>query len=600
MYKNILNKSDLVKLGETKIKSINEAVDYDKSLLGAVISGIGKSISFFSGSIKKGIAKQKVKSLANQWSAEYARVTIEVYNEIESQPAKVSTDDNKTSTSNTKKYKIKVEDVKSLLTQLDQLTNILDSTKKWQFNKLDLMSSEYELFYNKIKDINIQYIDISELATLIDENDGLKQLEQYIKKLNEFLDIFKTSNDVKTVISAAGSIAKISDIIKQCYKLIEKITNGYKLVMDEITNNTSDDTDTDAETDTDADKTQNTSESLILEKEYKISKQVLKLVTPEILETLEKIPNIYKLTNAKLNYETLNTILYKVNLIIKKEASKNNDVTKLQSYWDLNYQDTNNYFQNVIDINNVKKQVDGKVNNPMVIEEIKNEEREIDELVKLGLDNVIEQGHKFDNTKLYSFVGNLKSYAKKEIKVNFILSPVSKYIDAHNDNKLFWFKLFGAYTVNKSGEISKINPFKKLTTNKQLIEAASIIDGHFYVAFENAITVGKPRVMYIYDASDGAVFFNNTKTTKVDKIKDTIIDVSKQHKTYNTAISELAITMNVFKLNIYQRFDIDEVNIQNNKYPGITIRDIEKDANIEKTKKLHNNIVKIINNNLRR
>jgi len=424
-------------------------------------------------------------------------------------------------------------------------------------------------------------------------NEELKKILS-VKTNKELISLF--SNDIK----------KIKDFIKSLTDNLVSIKESYELVIKEYEkeetkqDNTNDEEKTSGENDENGDEEHNEKYiHFINEKTDKVKKSITKLVPEEVIAKLAKIPNIKKLTTAEINLERLNKIMYEVNYTIKKLKDKGKNTTKLQRMWDLNYQDTLDYFQSVIDINLIRKQVTGNVKDPIIKDEVEKNDKEINEIVELGFLETVESGAKFDNTKLYGFVGILKSPNKKEKNVKLLLSPISKYIDTSLDKKIFWFKLFGAYKMEKNN-IIRYNPFKNLTSNKKLVEFGEYATkrGHFYVGFELTIQTGKPRQMYVY-YNNGGMFFNNNLYEKIDKIKNQIINVAKRHKKESTAIKELAINANIFRLLIHQRFTVDDNNLKQGKYPGITTKDVLRDDNIDITQSNHKAFINTIDTHLK-
>lgn len=576
----LLNKKELMQLNTT----INEkAVAWEDSILGKTTKAAGGMLSFLKGSINKGINIQKIKSLNKQWTAQFAKAVNEVYEENKTNNVEEEEEEEETNLDNYKSVDYKK--LNEILKNLNELNEILDSTSKWDFAKLDLMDSEWKTFYSKLKNIKIEYVDFSGLTKLIDDNEYLKETKDVIEKLMDDINLLIKSNDVKTTISTFQGINKISDKIKEMYKLIETLINGYTIVKKEIDKDNKDNKD-------------EVTESLILEKKFKLPKQILEVVPQEMIDELSKIKDIKKLTTKKLNFESLNTIMYNFNYIIEKEKNKKKNTSKLQRLWDLNYQNTNNYFQNVIDIDTVKKQVTGKVNNPMVIKDIEAESKNVDDIVSLGGTDVVNG--KFNNKLIYLFVGKLQNYARKEKQVKLLMSPIHNFVDEENKHKIFWFKVFGNYTMNKKNQIIRSNPFKNLTNNKFLLDYGDNASnsGHFYIAIEYAITIGKPRRFFVFHANDGGVFMDKDFYKDIDKIKDKIINVTKNNRDASGAIKELGLRLNIFKFNITQRFNTDAQIVD--KYPGITKKDVTNDNRIDKSQNNLKKIMNYINKNLKK
>lgn len=337
---------------------------------------------------------------------------------------------------------------------------------------------------------------------------------------------------------------------------------------------------------------QNNSYNFINEaSEYMIPNNIQDLFPQEQLEEAKKIEGIKEKSFDKINLIALNTIKYNADYIINSKSNdKADNSAVLKKIWDKGVLDINNYFQDVINVDEVTSKITGNVD-AKTKKTIESDQNTLTELQQLGLSEIFPVGKKFDVNKIYAFQGTFVGQNKKTFKHTFLMSPTINFVEDVNGNKTYWFKLLGSYKFDKKKNTNiRINPFLDATNNKKISDNFNNTENAYYVAL-SALRPATSSKMYVY-SNTGKYFFNNNIFDNVEIAEKEIVKYKKAN--FNDTIRELGPISNIFGFTVNQRFTVDDEVINNNKFPGVQLSDGKEDKNIDIAKTNHEKLMSII------
>jgi len=325
--------------------------------------------------------------------------------------------------------------------------------------------------------------------------------------------------------------------------------------------------------------------------EYMIPNNIQDLFPADKLEQAKQIEGIKEKSFDKINLAALNTIKYKADYIINSKSGDKEDTGSiLKNIWDKGILDLNNYFQEVINTDEVTSKVTGSVD-AKTKKETESDQNTLTELQQMGLNEIFPVGKKFDVTKIYAFQGTFTGQNKKTFKHTFLMSPTANFVEDVSGSKMFWFKLLGSYKYDKKKNINiRINPFLGASNNKKISDNFNNVENAYYVAF-SALRPATSSKMYVY-SNTGKYFFNGEIYDDVSKIEN---EISK-YKKPNIAdtIRELGPISNIFGFTVNQRFTIEDDVIKAKKFPGVQLTDGTQDKDVDVAKSNHEKLMNII------
>lgn len=481
----------------------------------------------------------------------------------------------------------KLEDLKILNKELSELKKIKDSIN----NMLNWKSIDKENRFNEFKKIisqNFTYTDttILKLTEFIKHND-ISAFNKYFDSINKFIDDMinsKNTNDVSQKLNISKDSndfprfkEKFDKIINDKVNELDKIINIYTLGIEYL--NTL--------------KDNNIKESLINEaKEYKLPKNITELLPQAELDKLKEIENIKVDASKKVNIKALDAIKYEAEYIINKaKENKDKNVLEMQKTWDLGIKQLNDYFQDIIDVDNIYKRVKSQADNDVKLR-LQETEESIENLQKMGITETFAVGQKFNINKLYALDCNLIGQNNKNIKVVLLLSPTSEFVEDIDGIKYFWFKLLGGYKWDKKTNTTvRENIFTKTTSNKKIINNFEKIESSYYIALRNLRPGATYSYMYIY-SNYGKFFFNNKIVNNTSDIENDLKEYKKDK--FDATLKSIFNVANLFKIKINQRFIVDDENIKAKKYPGIQIADLKIDKGFDIAQQNHNKLIELL------
>jgi len=328
-------------------------------------------------------------------------------------------------------------------------------------------------------------------------------------------------------------------------------------------------------------------ELVLNEAKYVIPREPNELI-PEIdlKNILQENPKIREEATKRVNIKRLDILQYEAQFILNK--TKNAAVAgkpgtgesnpDLQRVWDLGIKKINDYFQSVIDVDTVMKQV-----KPQADEQTKKriaaDDAQISNLEGMNITEVFKVGAKFDPNRVYAFdctVTGLKS-----LSTTLLVSPTTQFIDDDSDTTQYWFKLLGAYRYDeKSKKTIKLNIFKNIASNQKMINNQS----YYYLAMRNLRpSTNSGSFAFLY-SNFGNIYYNNEEYKDTAQISKELTDLAGQGK-FSDKAKNLIKTGNAIRIKMHQRFFVDDADIQAKKFPGIDVATINDDKNIDKSKK---------------
>jgi hypothetical protein len=154
--------------------------------------------------------------------------------------------------------------------------------------------------------------------------------------------------------------------------------------------------------------------------------------------------------------------------------------------------------------------------------------------------------------------------------------------------------VFGSYKYSKENKKNiRINLFKELTQNDVIINNFKKDKDAYYIVMKG-LQPGSDTNVYMY-SNFGKYFYNNEVVDDVDTKKDEIIKFCENINNLKGIIKKLGSVSNIFRFKINQRFTIEDSEIKNNRFPGLSIRTGNKDDGVDLAISNHEKIINIIN-----
>lgn len=566
MKRNLLNKKEVLLF----YNAINEnTVPWDKSALGILTNAVLRPFSLLTGSIKKGLKKQQINNLINQ----YGLIIVDAIKKVDTGETESESNDTET----TEKEKINLTDsekssdiLKYLKNGFFILTEYIEELKK--FNNLDIIDQRDKEFTNlQNKTVStLEVVNINTFEYIINDYIIKNKLENVSESINNFKILTNNiieSNDVRELINKLGGLNKINEKIKLLIKSCETIQDNFDILHLELTDDP-------------------IVESISINENIKeIPNQITNLFPKEFLEKIQKKTNIIKQVTNELNKVKLNRIIYEANFIIQQADEK--ERAELQRKWDVGIQNIRDYFQTVVDVNvlaDLKGEVDQKIKT-----EIEEDNKAINKLQKMKITETFPVGESFDKNNLYAFECTINGQNNKNLRTILLATPIGNFKEEIGGDNYFWFKVFGGYNIEDK-KIIRENIFSKITGNNAMINNFKNDGNSYFFAFRNLQPSNNASNMFVY-SNTGKIFFNN----RVDDFNKFESDI-QQYKgnDLQESLKKIFKIGNQFKITINQRFIIENKNIEENLYPGIDINAIKNDKNsnnaIDNHKKLINTL----------
>lgn len=565
--KNLLTKKEIL-----LIEQLNEnVVPWNKSALGILSNAALRPFSWLSGSIKKNIKKQQINNLVRQYGLEIVNAIHKVDNDIEID----DTLENEPDTVDTKKEKttdnLTIVDAPKYLEkfkkELNTLTSIKPEVKKFlKLENKDLKNTEY-INMRSIIDSVVNSIDINGFKTFLYKNDipGTENYEKVIQNFDSNTSVILKYDNVRDFINKYHSVSGAVSMLKSFIKNLSNLEDLYDLTILEL-------------------ESQINPGEINESNGYKLPKNITSIFSQDTLHKIENIPDIKKKIDGVINKVRLNTIAYEANYIIDNSDKQK---VELQHLWEIGIQNIRDYFQNIIDPNTLPITPTGTIDNK-VKEDIKTDQKQLSELQKLDIVDTFPVGEEFDKEKVYALECVITGQNNKNIRTILLVTPVDSFTESITDNNFRYFKVFGGYEYDKS--IKRINIFKSLTNNKELINGFEKDTSTYYFAIQNIKPASKSVTMFLYSNS-GKMFFNNTESD-VDQISDIL--KKQKGNTLSTGLKNIEKIGNTIKILINQRFVVKDENIKSNKYPNISPEDVLNDTNSKRAVTNHKKLLNIL------
>lgn len=570
--KNLLSKERLL---------IREAaVHWDDSIIGMLSKVITSPLSWLKGSIKKGVRRQQVNNLIVQWGMEYVKAIKAV-----DLPEDASTGDGQTDGAQPQESaELTAEDraryagsLTTSFSDLKKITQILTPMKSWKF--LDTQGDAYAKIYQALSNITFNASDLASALKVIKINEDTSKLSEYISTVNSFIEMIKKSKDVREFTLNIGDIQKFQLAIKKVMATLPMLEDIFELTIRELKGDTDDE--------------EPVQESLIVEaSEYSLPGKIEDLFDADMLEEIKQVDGIKLKTREKLNIVRLNTIRYEANYIIEKagKSEKADNQAKLKKIWEQGILNTNDYFQDVIDVDYVMEHATGNVD-AKTAETIQQQQGAVDQVLQLGLSEVLAVGTKFDVKAIYAFQGVLRGQNGKSSSQVLFMSPTDDFAEQNDGSKYFVFKLLGSYRYNRKTKlIERFNTFAGLTSNAKLMNNFNNEENSYYVMM-TTLRPGTMSDMFVY-SNTGKYFFNQDIVPDVADVADGIRKFKES--TMTQTLKQLGPASNVFRFKINQRFLVDSNEIANKRYPGVQLSDGTKDKDVQIAKTNHAKLLNII------
>ena len=261
---------------------------------------------------------------------------------------------------------------------------------------------------------------------------------------------------------------------------------------------------------------------LLTEAKYVIPREPNELISEiDLSQLVKENPKIKEEATKRVNLKRLDILLYEAQFILNKTrtsgaADKPGETNAdLQRVWDIGIKKINDYFQSVIDVDSVMKQVKPEADQKKKDQLVK-DEAQISNLENMNITEVFKVGEKFDPNKVYAFDCTVTGI--KSITTTLLVSPTTKFVDDNSDTTQYWFKLLGAYRYDeKSKKTMKINIFKSIVSNQKIINNNT----YHYLAMRNLRpSTNSGSYAFLY-SNFGNIYYNN------EEYKDTAV-ISKE------------------------------------------------------------------------
>lgn len=603
--KHLLTKEQILLITE-------KAVDWNRSALGLLTGAVLSPLSWLTGSIKNGIKKNQLNTLAMQWGLEYVNALKAFDTNVEVQQTS-GTDELETGVANTDDSTSKPEPttqpdtqlspenkttyLNTLTKELTEITtvhNLIASMGKWVVinneGGLKQLKADIEKNYN--------FTDETILKVLPHvKDDAVKNFNKYFDDINKFIDLILSADTANNFIASlklnVNDKEKFKTLLGTKLSAFINIENIYKIAIESLKAKPQTQPVKPVQPATKPVQPAPTTESMIVEaKAFEIPKNVTELLSKEDLMKFKSTPDIKNKTLSKVNLKRLDTIKYEAQFILDKAKNdKNENVPELQKVWDLGIKNVNDYFQDVIDVDQVMSKVTANVD-PETKDVITKQQENISSLQKMNITETFPVGEKFNANKLYAFDCNIIGQNNKADHIVLLMSPTSEFVEKLDNQTFFWFKLLGGYKWDeKTNKTIRVNVFSKLTQNKKIINNFEQVESAYYMSLRNLRATNKQSFVWVY-SNTGKFFFNNDIIENVDSVKDKI-EAYKKDK-MDTTLVNLSNDANLFRLKINQRFVINDADVNANKFPGIQMKDLKADNGFDKAKTNHDKFINII------
>jgi len=576
--KNLLSKERLL---------IREAaVHWDDSIIGMLSKVITSPLSWLKGSIKKGIRRQQVNNLIVQWGMEYVKAIKNVDLPEEGSSTDDQTD-NTQSTDGTQSTELTAEDRARYIESLNSSFEILKKIKQtispmrsWRF--LDTQGEAYSKIYQTLSNITFDASDLASVLKVVKINEDISKLGEYISTINSFISTIKKSENVREFTLNIRDIQNFQLTIKKIMSVIPILEDIYELTIRELQGDTEEEL-----------LEEPVQESMIFEaSEYSLPGKIEDLFNADMLEEIKQVDGIKLKTRKTINIVRLNTIRYEANYVIEKagKSEKADNQAKLKKIWEQGILNTNDYFQDVIDVDYVMEHATGNVD-AKTTETIQQQQGTIDQVIQLGLSEILQIGTKFDVKAIYAFQGVLRGQNGKSSSQVLFMSPTDDFTEQTNGSKYFVFKLLGSYRYNRKTKlIERFNTFAGLTSNAKMMNNFNNIENNYYVMM-SSLRPGTMTDMFIY-SNTGKYFFKQDIVPDVANVADSIRKFKQN--TLALTLKQLGPVSNVFRFKINQRFIVDSNEILNKRYPGVQLSDGTTDKDVVTAKTNHVKLMNII------
>lgn len=589
--KNLLTKEQLILITE-------KAVDWNRSALGLLTGAVLSPLSWLTGSIKTGIKKNQLNTLVMQWGLEYVNAlkafdtnvevkqstgVEELENGTSSNDEEETTDTNPAVQTDTQlSPQDKITYLNTLTKELTEITtvhNLIAGMNKWVVINNDGGLTQLKADIEK----NYNFTDETILKVLPHvKDDAVKNFNKYFDDANKFIDLITSAQNANNFIASlklnVNDKEKFKTLLGTKLSDFTNIENIYTIAIESLKAKT---------------QPAPTTESMIVEaKAFEIPKNVTDLLSKEDLMKFKSTPDIKNKTLNKVNLKRLDTIKYEAQFILDKAKNdKNENVAELQKIWDLGIKNVNDYFQDVIDTDQVMSKVTANID-PKTKDVINKQQENITSLQKMNITETFPVGEKFDTSKLYGFDCNIIGQNNKVEHIVLLMSPTSQFVEKLDNQSFFWFKLLGGYKWDeKTNKTIRVNVFSKLTQNKKIINNFEQVESAYYMSLRNLRATNKQSFVWIY-SNTGKFFFNQDIIEDVNTVKDKI-EAYKKDK-MDTTLVNLSNDANLFRLKINQRFVINDADVNANKFPGIQMKDLKADNGFDKAKTNHDKFINII------
>jgi hypothetical protein len=325
---------------------------------------------------------------------------------------------------------------------------------------------------------------------------------------------------------------------------------------------------------------------MIKEAKYVIPREPNELISElDLQQLIKENPKLKEEATKRVNIKRLDILEYEAQFILNKtrtntDSKPGNTNADLQRVWDIGIKKVNDYFQSVVDVDAVMKQVKPQADEKKK-KEIEADEAQITNLENMNITQVFKVGEKFDPNKVYAFdctVTGLKS-----LSATLLVSPTTHFIDDDSGTTQYWFKLLGAYRYDeKSKRIIRLNIWKNIVSNQKIINNKS----YHYIAMRNLRpSVNSGSYAFLY-SNFGNIYYNNEEYKDTSQISKDLTQLAGQGK-FSDRAKNLMKTANSIRIKMHQRFIVEDADIQAKKFDGINTAEITNDKNIDKAK--HNN-----------
>ena len=337
---------------------------------------------------------------------------------------------------------------------------------------------------------------------------------------------------------------------------------------------------------------------LLTEAKYVIPREPNELISEiDLSQLVKENPKIKEEATKRVNLKRLDILLYEAQFILNKTrtsgaADKPGETNAdLQRVWDIGIKKINDYFQSVIDVDSVMKQVKPEADQKKKDQLVK-DEAQISNLENMNITEVFKVGEKFDPNKVYAFDCTVTGI--KSITTTLLVSPTTKFVDDNSDTTQYWFKLLGAYRYDeKSKKTMKINIFKSIVSNQKIINNNT----YHYLAMRNLRpSTNSGSYAFLY-SNFGNIYYNNEEYKDTAVISKELTDLAGQGK-FSDKAKNLMKTGNSLRIKMHQRFFVDDKDIQAGKFPGIDAGKINDDKNIDKSKKNNQLLMDILESDI--